>query len=176
MSHFFKSLVQSYVYLLCLDPARNGSHSHYVPNKGNITYLKKKVLAVYLRTMCDVACSPARHYSFICMAFQLQCILRAWCIVTTLLCVVHCNCTAFLPCVESAVQCEMHCTWNAVRSFSVWCMFLMHSKCSAFRVCNTSRVCVTLQLHCCSTLHYKCNAVRFTPTALLYSDGGAQFH
>ena len=26
MSHFFKSLVQSYVYLLCLDPARNGSH------------------------------------------------------------------------------------------------------------------------------------------------------
>ena len=25
MSHFFKSLVQSYVYLLCLDPARNGS-------------------------------------------------------------------------------------------------------------------------------------------------------
>ena len=26
MSHFFNSLVQSYVYLLCLDPARNGSH------------------------------------------------------------------------------------------------------------------------------------------------------
>jgi len=25
MSQFFKSLVQSYVYLLCLDPARNGS-------------------------------------------------------------------------------------------------------------------------------------------------------
>ena len=25
MSHFFKSLVQSYVYLLCLNPARNGS-------------------------------------------------------------------------------------------------------------------------------------------------------
>jgi len=25
MSHFFKSLVQSYVYLLCLDPARNDS-------------------------------------------------------------------------------------------------------------------------------------------------------
>jgi len=32
MSHFFKSLAQSYVYLLCLDPARNGSlslsHTH----------------------------------------------------------------------------------------------------------------------------------------------------
>jgi len=27
MSHFFKSLVQSYVYLLCLDWARNGSES-----------------------------------------------------------------------------------------------------------------------------------------------------
>ena len=27
MSHFFKSLVQSYVYLLCLDPARNDSYS-----------------------------------------------------------------------------------------------------------------------------------------------------
>jgi len=27
MSHFFKSLVQSYVYLLCLDWARNGSQS-----------------------------------------------------------------------------------------------------------------------------------------------------
>ena len=27
MSHLFKSFVQSYVYLLCLDPARNDSHS-----------------------------------------------------------------------------------------------------------------------------------------------------
>jgi len=27
MSHFFKSLVQRYVYPLCLDPARNGSES-----------------------------------------------------------------------------------------------------------------------------------------------------
>ena len=28
MSHFFKSLVQSYVYLLCLDWARNGSYTY----------------------------------------------------------------------------------------------------------------------------------------------------
>ena len=32
MSHFFKYLVQRYVYLLCLDPARNGSYFSCLPN------------------------------------------------------------------------------------------------------------------------------------------------
>ena len=72
------------------------THSYYVP--------KKKVRPVYLHTMCDVACSYVWHDSFTCMAFQLQCIRWSG---------VHSNYTAFLHCITSAVQCEMHSTWSA---------------------------------------------------------------